>query len=53
MYEREQERIKKGQTRMVPKLREVYVIRDAWTKLNVESAKIMEVCLNYYSLVLS
>ena len=32
MYEQEQERIKKGQTRMVP---EVYVIRDAWTKLNV------------------
>ena len=33
----------KGLTRMVPKLRESHIIRDAWTKLNVTPAKIMQV----------
>ena len=43
MYSRECERRSKGSARMVPQLREVYVLRDAWTKLNVHPAKIMQV----------
>ena len=38
-----------GAARMVPKLREVHVLRDSWTKLNVHPAKIMQVM---YSVVL-
>ncbi len=37
MYKRECER------RNIPRLRESYVIRDAWTKLNVAPAKVMQV----------
>ena len=33
----------KGLARSVPKLREIHVIRDAWTKLNVAPAKIMQI----------
>lgn len=44
MYERECKRVSIGLTRMVPKLKEVHVIRDSWTKLNVTPAKIMQVC---------
>lgn len=44
LYERECDRVKNGMTRMVPKLKEVHVIRDSWTKLNVTPAKIMQVC---------
>ena len=36
---------------MVPQLREVHVIRDSWTKLNVAPAKILHVCnciVSYY-----
>ena len=47
MFERECQRVSKGLTQMVPKLREAYIIRDAWTKLNVAPAKIMQV--NYYN----
>lgn len=43
MYYRECERAKQGLTRMVPKMKEVYIIRDSWTKLNVAPAKIMQV----------
>lgn len=43
MYHRECERVRNGLTRMVPKMKEVYVIRDSWTKLNVTPAKIMQV----------
>ena len=43
MYQRECERLSNGLTRMVPKLEETYVIRDSWTKLNVASAKSMQV----------
>lgn len=46
MYKRECQRVSNGLTRMVPRLKEVYVIRDSWTKLNVTPAKIMQVC-NY------
>ena len=28
---------------MVPKLREIHIIRDPWTKLNVAPAKILQV----------
>ena len=31
---------------MVPKLREVHVLRDAWTKLKVLPAKIMQICFH-------
>ena len=43
MFERECQRMSKGLTRMVPKLRESHIIQDAWTKLNVTPAKIMQV----------
>ena len=44
MYERECKRVSSGLTRMVPGLKEVHIIRDSWTKLNVTPAKIMQVC---------
>ena len=43
MYKREVERRRTGAARMVPRLRESYVLRDAWTKLNVAPAKVMQV----------
>jgi hypothetical protein len=43
LYQRECTRRSLGQARMVPRMREAYVIRDAWTKLNVSPAKIMQV----------
>jgi hypothetical protein len=43
MYHRECNRVAKGLTRMIPKMREIYIIRDSWTKLNVAPAKIMQV----------
>jgi len=43
LYSRECQRRDKGQARMVPKLREAYILRDSWTKLNVAPAKIMQV----------
>jgi len=46
MYTREVDRARQQQTRMVPRLKEVHVIRDAWTKLNVSPAKIMQVCIH-------
>ena len=49
MYKRECERRNKGNARMVPKLCEIHVLRDCWTKLNVLPAKIMQVCLHSYS----
>ena len=49
MYKRECEKMAKGLARSVPKLREIHIIRDAWTKLNVAPAKIMQV----YTLILS
>jgi hypothetical protein len=49
LYEWECKRVSSGLTRMVPKLKEIHVIRDSWTKLNVAPAKIMQVSL--YSIV--
>ena len=43
MYKREVNRAKQQLTRMVPRLKEVHCVRDAWTKLNVSPAKIMQV----------
>ena len=43
MWLRECARREKGLARMVPKLRETHIIRDAWTELNVAPAKIMQV----------
>ena len=37
-----------GHDRMVPKLRESYVLRDAWTKLNALPAKIMQVLEKFF-----
>ena len=45
MFARECQRRDIGHARMVPKLREIHVIRDSWTKLNVFPAKIMQVCV--------
>ena len=42
MYKRECEKMAKGLARSVPKLGEIHVIRDVWTKLNVAPAKIMQ-----------
>lgn len=42
MYKREIERGNCGAARMVPYLRESYVLRDAWTELNVVPAKVMQ-----------
>ena len=43
LYQRELERAKLNLTRMVPWLKETHCLRDAWTKLNVHPAKIMQV----------
>lgn len=43
LYARECQRRETGQARIVPKLRETYVLRDSWTKVNVLHAKIMQV----------
>ena len=42
LYKRELARV--GCTRMVPKLKKEHCLRDAWNKLNVHPAKIMQVC---------
>ena len=43
MYHRECQRRNNALAQMVPHLREIHVLRDAWTKLNVHPAKIMQV----------
>ena len=45
LYKRELARVDQGCTRMVPRLKEAHCLRDAWTKLNVHPAKIMQVCM--------
>lgn len=44
MYQREVDRIKAGQVTRVPKLKESYIVRDSWTRLNVMPSKVMQVC---------
>jgi len=46
MFDRDCSRVKNGNARMIPKLREAYIIRDSWIKLNVAPAKIMQVKLS-------
>lgn len=43
MLKREVERMKKNELVRVPGLKENYVYRDSWTRLNVKPAKIMQV----------
>lgn len=43
LYKREVARTEAGLTRMVPRLKEPYCIRDSWTKLNATPSKIMQV----------
>ena len=43
LYKREIDRASQQVARMVPNLKEAHCLRDAWTKLNVISAKIMQV----------
>ena len=43
MFEREVKRAREGVPRRVHGLRESYVHRDIWTRLNVKPAKIMQV----------
>ena len=47
MYKREIKRRNLGAARMVPRLRESYVLRDSWTKLNVAPAKVMQVQVQF------
>ena len=43
MFDRECQRVRDSNARMIPKLREAHIIRDSWIKLNVTPAKIMQV----------
>ena len=43
LYNREIDRASQQVARMVPNLKEAHCLRDAWTKLNVIPAKIMQV----------
>ena len=45
LYQRKIDRVSLNLTRMVPHLREADCLLDAWTKLNVHPAKIMQVSL--------
>ena len=42
--EREIQRKRKDELPQVPGLKESFVYRDSWTRLNVKPAKIMQVC---------
>lgn len=44
MLDREVQRKKNDQLPRVPGLKENFVYRDSWTRLNVKPAKIMQVC---------
>ena len=44
MYKRELVHAQQNHARMIPQLKETHCLRDAWTKLNVLPAKIMQVC---------
>lgn len=46
VYKADMRRARNGQSRLVPKLKFSYIVRDSWTRLNVLPAKIMQVC-NY------
>ena len=42
LWAREVERMKAKKMTRVPKLKQSYIIRDSWTRLNVAPAKIMQ-----------
>lgn len=44
MLKREITRISENKLPRVPGLKESYIYRDSWTRLNVKPAKIMQVC---------
>ena len=48
MYRRELARIKANTIVRVPGLKESYIVRDSWTRLNVKPAKIMQVRIRIY-----
>ena len=48
MYARDCTRRTSGAARMVPKMKEAYILHDSWTKLNVAPAKIMQVRIFIY-----
>ena len=48
MLNREVERMKKNELVQVPGLRENFVYRDSWTRLNVKPAKIMQVFIHVH-----
>ena len=43
LWDREKARRDNNQVRLVPQMIQAYIERDAWTKLNVKPAKIMQV----------
>ena len=51
LYKRELARVSQNCIRMVPHLKEANCLRDAWTKLNVHPAKIMQVSSKKYNLI--
>ena len=48
LYQRELARVTQNCTRMVTRLKEAHSLRDAWTKLDVHPAKIMQVSYIIY-----
>ena len=46
MFKRELHRIQSGQIPRVPGLKESYIYRDTWTRLNVKPAKIVQVSID-------
>jgi len=48
LYQRELARVSQNCTRMVLRLKEAHCLHDAWTKLNVHPAKIMQVSYKIY-----
>ena len=53
MLKREVERMKKSELVRVPGLKENYVYRDSWTRLNVKPAKIMQVFIHVHTCIMS
>ena len=47
MFAREMDRRKCNDRKLVPRMKESFVIRDSWTNLSVEPSKIMQVQLNF------
>ena len=45
IFREELSRAERGLSRKIPGLKYAYVYRDNWTRLNVQPAKIMQVCI--------